>query len=199
MTAWWIQQIVLARQERKKVRLLLRLENQRNIDALNIFWASVVHYLEPDISYSPAMLAFEKRRAFVVEPMPEWGHLMWTANAAKVANALHNETEISACYELHANLDKLTNLRQVLEVEFASLDPKGAWGFPATFERWKEDAMQGNQYTVGTAEGPAEQFRRRTQKWWDKIEQVRAAILTAGNPIAAVRQQGESEHNQRAD
>ena len=73
MTAWWIQQIVLARQERKKVRLLLRLENQRNIDALNIFWASVVHYLEPDISYSPAMLAFEKRRAFVVEPMPEWG------------------------------------------------------------------------------------------------------------------------------
>ena len=33
---------------------------------------------------------------------------MWTANAAKVANALHNETEISACYELHANLDKLT-------------------------------------------------------------------------------------------
>jgi len=94
---------------------------------------------------------------------------------------------------------KITNLRQVLEVEFASLDPKGVWGFPATFERWKEDAMQGNQYTVGMAEGPAEQFRRRTQKWWDKIEQVRAAILATGNPISKARQQRKPEHNQRAD
>jgi len=107
MTAWWVQQIFLARQERKKVRLLLRLENQRNLDALTTFWASVEYYLEPDIAYSPAMLAFEKRRAFVVEPMPEWGHLIWTTNAAKVANALRDETEISACYELHANLDKM--------------------------------------------------------------------------------------------
>lgn len=109
--------VKLAEQERARVRLLLREENEHNVTSLKAFWraCTVDATLDPGIGYGPDELEFEHRLRLVQLPLPAWTTHFWETLGTTIPCALSDD-EIRATFALNAQLERFALLRaKILE------------------------------------------------------------------------------------
>ena len=119
----WIQGRARAHQERLGVRMLLRLESNRNLAALNEFWDKVTSaaYMMPGIGYAHEELEFHKRLRLANLPLGSWDKLMWESQAGLIAKALQ-PAEIERAYSFNADLAMFLVIRTKLQEAFDTED-----------------------------------------------------------------------------
>ena len=124
LLTWWVQRraqqhddVKLAEQERARVRLLLREENEHNITSLKAFWraCTVDATLDQRAGYNPDELEYEHRLRLVHSPLPAWSTHFWETLGSAIPHAL-SDAEIRDTFALNAQLERFALLRvKILE------------------------------------------------------------------------------------
>ncbi len=164
----WRQGRAREQQERRGVRLLLRLESAQNLQALSEFWDKVVSttFWEIGVGYSPEEEEFHNRQRLATVPMPVWGHLMWESQAGLMAMALY-PTEIERVYRLHTDLEMFSAMRAKLQEAFDT--PEGKQ-LAAGYAEWMVSRRQQQQAmahsTTQQMYAPLRAFNEQTNPFW---------------------------------
>jgi hypothetical protein len=168
----------------RNLRTLLSMENQHNLDGLAKFWDGV-NKLDQDVSYSPGAQVCDAERKFSTLPMPEWGEVIWTGNASRLADRLKDEQEVRECYRLNTNVHKLTALRQAMVEKLEWIETTGHKGVGDAFDAWKRSVRVSGQAPTDRWESAVEYFREQSWDLWTSILLLHEEIVLRGNPVAA--------------
>ena len=114
------------RKTRRRVRALLRLEIEDNLEQLGQIWSTIVSEqpstTKADFEVPPQVLAL------IQLPLPVWSHKIWESHLPLVAASLA-EHEIGQMHLLHTRLDAITTIHEkilVLNADFHIASAKPA-------------------------------------------------------------------------
>lgn len=183
----WAQGRARAQRERANVRLLVQLENDRNLKALAAFWTEVQSVEHPGSGpgYGDEELAYLKRRKLAGTFLAPWGHLMWESHATQVASALSHD-EIEQTYALHTALDMFSTRRAEVQAELAKPENAELW---RQYHIWRDQARRAlsRSETVPTFSQGSTMvaFNERTAAIWTACDESADVLMARDNPVQA--------------
>lgn len=185
----WFQERVRAQHVHHNVRLLVQLENDRNLKALAEFWTKVedeARFSHPGLGYGDEETVFIKRRNLVAMFLAPWGHLMWESHATQLAAALSRD-EIERTYALHSALEVFNARRAEMQVAFSNARHEGSDLWP-TYESWREQAesvfMQSSRPIPTSPCGESMVgFNQDTIAIWAACKEIVSHLDVQGNPV----------------
>lgn len=161
LLTWWVQRraqqrddVKLAEQERARVRLLLREENEHNITSLKTFWraCTVDAILDQRAGYNSDELEYEHRLRLVQSPLPAWSTHFWETLGSAIPHTL-SDAEIRDTFTLNAQLERFALLRAKTQERLNHPESK------ATLDRykWLRDVKRETQGALDTSTREHEQ------------------------------------------
>ena len=105
----WLWTLWMDRRARNRIRSMIRIEINDNLDALRCFIAAVDQRV--NLTASP-LTGVQRDSALTAVTLPAFSHRIWEDLTASVPIAL-NETEIQNVHRFHANLDELIRLKGI--------------------------------------------------------------------------------------
>jgi hypothetical protein len=103
----WLWRLWTDRRARNRIRSMIRIEIDDNLDALHLFLEAV----DRRVSFTSSPLArMQRGDALSALDLPMFSHRIWEALTASVPVGL-NETEIQKVHRFHAKLDELARLK----------------------------------------------------------------------------------------
>lgn len=186
---WWTSQVQERRrdaQERRSVRLLLRLECSQNLAALFTFWDKVsspgVHLPEVGelvgVASSGYEDIFDRHQRLAREPLPAWGRLMWESQVDKIATTL-SRPEIDRLYTLYADFEAFAARRAEMREVFDSPDGEN---YAHLYSLIMLGKQQGNpKYGASQEEFERDQklmpFNEKTRPLWNECKAIYERML----------------------
>lgn len=177
-------------QENKRtqsVRMLVRLELQKNIDGMSVFWAKVQE-LPPNVGLDPFEQTFLERKLFCETVLPPWDRLMWESHAGSLADAYAGElNELERAYDLVRRVQPMLQARTLIQ---SDLNVAGVNGNRLTsrFDQLVQSKVNATgMHTFVAAPqdmiSAMSQFNEQTTKAWQECESF-FHELARGNPLA---------------
>jgi len=122
--------------QKQSVRLLLKLEIERNLDDLKWLYDNLISILgegneryyraeDASIEESEKYAWIEARQHFISLYMPEWSHRFWySQHSSHLLPLVLDQTEIRQIQFIHSQLDRLTKIKDML-AQRAQQDDRG--------------------------------------------------------------------------
>jgi hypothetical protein len=164
-------------EEMQRVRTLLRLEMERNLEVLEEFWLKVTQL--PVIEGGGTETGLQKRLRLVQLSLPQWEHLMWTSQAAQLPSAL-DEDQIKQMYTVHADLDLFRALRTAID---DTLRTKPYLTLVYNYNAFKADqrnaSASGRALSFGEVkdlDATATDFNKDTEAMWFECDRIHGEV-----------------------
>ena len=175
-----IGQLIAEHKQRRNVRTLLHLECERNLTALEEFWALVTNTINDQGE-------FERYSRLAATRPPERERLMWESLAPQLAGALRPD-EIRRAYAFNARLAALGPMLAL---------PREAFATPSGVQLWRDYTMWKDLMVHGSTderirandqrreiEGRCNVFVEPLRETWNTLAKVYGDLYSGGNPIS---------------
>lgn len=164
--AVWRRERSEKKEQAKKVRLMVTLEIDRNLDLLQEFW-EVVN--QEDLTKKSETQAYiQLAEQFAVSPLPHWSHAIWQSEIPMLPLAL-NEKEVRAVHRLYTNFDMIESIHSSLSV--------------LELDRQEERRATKGKESIGLRSFVTPKFYKLAPEIWLQCEKVINEIIQQGNPL----------------
>lgn len=172
---WWRERRT-DRKAAKRVRIMINVEIEQNLELARAYFESLTRDYEEDIPNAyyrepePEEIPYFRAWRLVSLPLPPWRNAMWQSQLSELTTAL-SEKQIRQCHRHHAHIDSIASLKATLG---GLLEARRAESLQLAH---LQDKLEVKKREVN-------RYAQDAPELWAECERAFHLMLGAGNPLA---------------